>query len=434
MINRRSYDTRLKYLARENLLPEMYRKNIHRSLICKWKQEPKEKYVGYELNANISELYDLMKVVSEDQRLQKAVRGVYRIQTTLKNIIGTGSAYINKLKEHKADVVNAIERASQTISITKACKLIGIGKSTFRTWAMESYFKCNHSLIKLCSNAYPSQLTYQEIKKMYRLLSDARFIAWPVKSVAFYGIKHGIVKAHPNTWYKYNRIMKVKRFLYRKKKREYDEGIRATKPNQKWHADVTELKLRNGQIAYIYLVIDNFSRFILSWRIADKLCASIRLETFREAVVNSKIRKRQPVKWKRKTQLIVDGGSENNNMSVNTFIQRKDTPLNKVIALKDILKSNSMAEYVNRVMKYEYLFTKPIYDLEQLFKVMSKAVVNFNCIRPHGALNGLTPFEAQMGVKINLKLEKQLMKEAILSRVNWNQSHNCQGCPFGCSR
>jgi hypothetical protein len=77
----------------------------NQAIILKWKQEPKEKYVGFELNANITEIYDLMKVVSEDQRLQKAVRGLYRIQTTLKKIIGKGTEYVNKLKEHKADVV-----------------------------------------------------------------------------------------------------------------------------------------------------------------------------------------------------------------------------------------------------------------------------------------------------------------------------------------
>lgn len=432
-MTRKSYDTRLKYLAREGLLPETYKKNIHRSLLCKWKQEPAEKYIGYELNSNIEELYEVMKVVSEDQRLQKAVWGIYRIQKTLRDIIGTGTDYIKKLKEHKTDVVRAVQSAAKTISITKACKLVGLSKSTFRTWAMETYFKCNNSLIKLCSNAYPSQLTYQEIKKMHRLLSDSRFIRWPIKSVAYYSIKHNIVKAHPNTWYKYARALNIKRNFYKKKFRVYKEGIKANRPNQKWHADVTELKLRNGETAFIYLVIDNFSRYILSWRISDKLCASTRLDTFREAVINSKIR-RDLEKGKHRTQLIVDGGSENNNKLVNTFIKRKDTPLNKVVALKDILKSNSMAESANRLLKYQYFSAQPIHDLNQLFKIMTKSIIDFNCVRPHGALNGLTPFEAQMGVKVNLKYERQLMKQAVHSRISWNRSHNCQGCPFGCSR
>jgi hypothetical protein len=47
---RKSYDTRVKYLVRAGLLPDIYRKQIHRSLIWKWERESKEKYVGCELN------------------------------------------------------------------------------------------------------------------------------------------------------------------------------------------------------------------------------------------------------------------------------------------------------------------------------------------------------------------------------------------------
>jgi len=47
---RNSYDTRVKYLVRKGLLPDIYRKQIHRSLISKWKKESGEKYIGYELN------------------------------------------------------------------------------------------------------------------------------------------------------------------------------------------------------------------------------------------------------------------------------------------------------------------------------------------------------------------------------------------------
>lgn len=432
MINRKSYDTRIKYLAREGLLPETYRKNIHRSLICKWKQEPVEKYVGYELNTNMEELYELMKAVSNDERLVKALRAIYRINKTLKNVIASGGEYISKLKENKTEVITTIQRAGKSIGLTKACKLMGISKSAFRVWAMETYFKCNHSIHKLCSNAYPSQLTYEEIKKMHQLLSHKSFITWPVKSVAYYGIKHEIVKAHVNTWYKYNRLLKIKRMKYKKIRKKYDEGIRAKYPNEKWHADVTELLLKNGQTAFIYLVIDNFSRLILSWRVADKLCADIRLDTFREAVINSRIRKRN-IKRIKKTQLIVDGGSENHNKTVNKFILRKDTPLNKVTALKDILKSNALAESTNKTLKYEYLFAKPSFNILHLNKTMQKSVYDFNCVRPHGAIQGLTPIEAYTGMKVNTRYEKKMMCEARQDRMIWNQNHKCNGCPFGCS-
>lgn len=429
MATRKSYDTKLKYLAKQGLLPESYRRQIPRSLICKWKQEPAEKYVGYELNQNIDQLYELMKVVAEDQRLQKGVRSLIRIQKTLRDIIGKGQEYTSRLKKHKVQVVQAIKRAGEAITIEKASRLMGISQTTFRTWAMEVYFKCGTSVAKICSNNFPQQLTYKEIKKMHSLLSDHRYVMWPIKSVAYYAGKKDIIKAHINTWYKYARLLAIERVSFKKKSRTYPEGIRAEKPDQVWHADVTQLRMGDGQTAYIYLVVDNFSRFILSWRISHKLCAKTRLETFKEAFVRSKQKGRKRIK----TNLIVDGGTENNNKTVEAYLQENPKAIDKQIALKDILKSNAMAEYTNRVMKYEYLLVRPINQLKHLGQVMYHSVQNFNCIRPHGALLGLTPAEAYLGRTVDLAQEKLLMREAALTRIDWNRTHNCNGCPFGCN-
>ena len=86
---RKSYDTRVKYLVRFGLLPNHYEKMIHKSLISKRKREAPDKYTGYELNTDMSELYDVMKSISQDEKLLKVVKTVYRINKTLKDIIGT---------------------------------------------------------------------------------------------------------------------------------------------------------------------------------------------------------------------------------------------------------------------------------------------------------------------------------------------------------
>ena len=120
-------------------------------------------------------------------------------------------------------------------------------------------------------------------------------------------MREAILKAHPNTWYKYARLMKLRRKKSKKPKKNYDDGLRANAPDEKWHADITEFKTADGRTSYIYLVMDNFSRYITSWRIADKVCAKVRIETFEETIINAGIEPNQ----KGKTELIVDGGTEN---------------------------------------------------------------------------------------------------------------------------
>lgn len=428
MNHRKTYDTRVKYLVRKGLLPDLYRRKIHRSLISKWKRESPEKYTGYELNDDISELYELMKKVSEDQRMVKTLKSFYRIITTLKNIIGTGSDYINKLRDNKYLVIDTIQRTKKTLGLKRTIKLMGMSQSTFRIWAMESYFRCGHSITKLCNNSYPQQLTPKEIHKMHRMLSNVKYLHWPIISVAYFGMKKSLVKAHPNTWYKYARLMKIKRRVRRKPKIRYEVGIRANAPNEKWHADITEIKTADGKTSFIYLVVDNFSRYITSWRVSDKICAKTRLDTFAETIENANIK--PSTRKKKKAELIVDGGSENNNKQVVSFIQKY--PVEKLIALKDILKSNSLVESINRTLKYNYLFPKNIQDQTQLIKILHKDIPDYNDKRPHGSLHGLTPLEAYGKKKVNFKQIRENMIEAHNDRVDYNRTHSCYGCPFGC--
>jgi putative transposase len=261
---------------------------------------------------------------------------------------------------------------------------------------------------------------------MHRLLSNEKFLHWPIISVAHYGIRKSLVQAHPNTWYKYARIMKLQRKRFRRKRKVYDEGLRANAPNEMWHADITQFETADGKTSYIYLVVDNFSRSILSWRVSDKKSGRIRLDTFVEAIRISGIQGQENT-----TDLIVDQGSENNNKRIETFIEKY--PVDKLIALKDILYSNSMVESVNKLIKYDYLYPKNIRNRVHLKNYMGSFVIpDYNDFRPHGALNGLTPTEAYRNKKVNVKRIRAKMEKANQERICYNQSNECPGCPFGC--
>ena len=46
-------------------------------------------------------------------------------------------------------------------------------------------------------------------------------------------------------------------------------GLRKTGPNDVWHIDTTVIRLLDGSRAYLHAVIDNYSRRILAWQVAD---------------------------------------------------------------------------------------------------------------------------------------------------------------------
>jgi len=119
--------------------------------------------------------------------------------------------------------------------------------------------------------------------------------------------------------------------------------------NQLWHADITIVKTKDNIKHYVYLLMDNFSKFILSWRIEPYVSGKVRMETIREAY-NTFARDSQTI------YLITDGGPENNNLEMSNFVNSKEVYIKPVIAFKDISFSNSLIEAQNKLFKYRYLF------------------------------------------------------------------------------
>jgi len=106
---------------------------------------------------------------------------------------------------------------------------------------------------------------------MKDLLTDKELEHWPISSVAHYARRNGLMYASNSTWYKYARILglrkKAKQFRHKRKKKK---GIKAAAPNSIWHADVTYFRVGN-EMHYIYLVVDNYSRKILSHLVSNRL-------------------------------------------------------------------------------------------------------------------------------------------------------------------
>src|SRR5205823_13323464 len=140
----------------------------------------------------------------------------------------------------------------------------------------------------------------------------------------------------------------------RKRLKKCWDGLRAKAAKQILHMDVTIFRPSDHSRAYIYLIMDNFSRAILGWKASFQYSSEIALENLKEVcdkycLLNSNV------------QLLVDDGPENNGR-VNDFLSTPGMQLKKLIAQVDIRQSNSMIEAANKRMKYDYLFTKELLD------------------------------------------------------------------------
>ena len=150
---------------------------------------------------------------------------------------------------------------------------------------------------------------------------------------------------------------------------------------------------------------------------ADRVSGEVRMQTLREAW--------DTAKPDRKVELIVDGGPENNNHTIDCFINSTEVDMKKSVALKDIVFSNSMVEAANKLLKYRYLFPENIADGTQLKIALEKSINDFNEIRPHGNLGGLTPSEAYQGENVPITFDPQALRQ----RIDQNQANTgCTQC------
>ena len=203
----------------------------------------------------------------------------------------------------------------------------------------------------------------------------------------------------------------------RKKSRKRG-SISAQRPNQAWHLDVTVVTTANNLKAYVQILLDNFSRKILAWTASADVSGIRTTELLRTAFSQLAQAPQECV------SLIVDGGSENSNRHVEAYLA--SVPVKKLIARVDVSFSNSMIEAVNKILKYQYLFRKPIPDLEHLHDTVACAVLDYNA-RPHYALRGLTPDEACQGKVFDEAEYRQRLQLARKQRLLANQSepHPC---------
>lgn len=93
--------------------------------------------------------------------------------------------------------------------------------------------------------------------------------------------------------------------------------------------DVTRYKTSDYKIMFLYTLMDNFSRKVLSWDVSEKLSGQIRLKSLENAINEEFLEKKVLPNENLKLDIIVDGGSENNNVTIHEFIKNCKVEIDK---------------------------------------------------------------------------------------------------------
>jgi putative transposase len=417
---RNSYHTTLKELVHYGLLPDKQLKQLPKSNRWRWENDNYNRFVGSEINDVALKFANEIKAVAQ---FPKMLHAYANLAKTLTKIIATSKDMSDSLRNDKEMIVEAVLKTQDLIPITKAVEVFNISRGTFNTWVIDVKHKCQKSYFNKCNRIYSNQIIPEEVMQIKKALTNPKTKHWPMRSIYLYGIKNGTISVSINTLYKVNQLLGIRDTKNRKRKKRHKKGIRANDPNKIWHADITIFKTIDGVKHYIYLVMDNYSRYIISYAIANKVCGIIRTKTIEEAY-QSTLQYDENLN----VDLIVDGGPENCNVHMNNLINRSDINMNKLIALKNITQSNSMVERANHTLKYRYLFLRDIRNKKHLLRTFNYFLKDYNIIKPHGELRTLTPFEAWSGKQVNDNHRMKLLTDAKSKRLEHNNANKCLKC------
>ena len=92
----------------------------------------------------------------------------------------------------------------------------------------------------------------------------------PISRLALLAQRLGKVFVSAATWAKLIRERGWRRPRQRIYPAKEKIGGGAERPNEDWHVDASILKLPDGTKVYIHAVIDNLSRKVLAWRVAER--------------------------------------------------------------------------------------------------------------------------------------------------------------------
>jgi len=158
-------------------------------------------------------------------------------------------------------------------------------------------------------------------------------------------------------------------------------GIEITRPNQVWAMDITYIPMARGFV-YLAVVLDWFSRRVLSWRVSITMEAAFCVETLEEALA----------KHGKPEIFNTDQGSQFTGTAFIGTLTKNCIDIS--MDGKGAWRDNVFVERLWRSVKYEEVYLKAYDSVSEARTSIGCYLDFYNRRRPHSSLDGITPDQA----------------------------------------
>jgi len=156
-------------------------------------------------------------------------------------------------------------------------------------------------------------------------------------------------------------------------------GLKITRPNQVWAADITYIPMARGFL-YLTAIIDWYSRYVLSWRLSNTLDAGFCAEALEEALGKG-----------RPDIFNTDQGAQFTSEAFTGLLEQHGIKIST--DGKGSYNDNLFVERLWRSVKYEEVYLKAYQDGRDAKISLGNYFRFYNTERPHQALGYRTPAE-----------------------------------------
>ena len=156
-------------------------------------------------------------------------------------------------------------------------------------------------------------------------------------------------------------------------------GMKITRPNQVWAADITYIPMARGFL-YLVVIMDWHSRYVLSWRLSNTLDVGFCVEALQEA-----FKKGRPEIFN------TDQGAQFTSEAFTWLLQQHGVRIS--MDGKGSYNDNLFIERLWRSVKYEEVYLKAYQNGREARIGLGNYFRFYNTERPHQALGYRTPAE-----------------------------------------
>ena len=318
-------------------------------------------------------------------------------------------------QSEKHEIIKLVEQSD--LGVIRTLRQLKINKTTFYNW-YNLYLKYGYD--GLSRKPSPRTGTWNKInqedrKKVVEMSLDkpelsSRELAWYITDSHRYYISESsvyrILKA--------NGLITTPAFMVMSASQSFHN--KTTAVNQMWQTDFTYFKIFGWGWYYLSTILDDYSRFIVSWKLCSTMKAEDVKETLDDALLVANLSEKQ------RPRLLSDNGSCYISHELANYLEDKD--MEHVRGRPMHPQTQGKIERYHRSMK-NIVKLDNYFSPGQLEEKLKEFVRYYNYERCHESIKNLTPSEVYYGTgNRKLKLREMTKNRTLNARKKQYQKIN----------